>query len=525
MAKTGRSKDDGQIADFLSECRFDPLKYVMGAFPWEEDSSIQIVPLSPKYQERFPGCKWGPDEWQCEFLDEWGEEMRERGFDGHMPVDPLRFSTVSGHGIGKSTLSAWIVKFILDTRPHSVGTVSANTAPQLRTKTWSEVGKWHALSITEHWFTYTNSSNTMSLIYNDKMVGLTWKCNAQTCDPKNSEAFAGQHASNSTSFYLFDEASKIADKLFEVREGGLAAGEPMAFDFGNGTRNSGRFFENCAGRYKDQYIVRSIDSRKAYRVNKNKVEEDRKIYGEDSDYFRTRWKGLFPSKGATQFIGGNSVRDAQLRKVISDHKNDPLVLGVDVGRFGDDESVIYPRIGYDCRSFEPRRFKGFDSSQVAFEVAQYISEFKQIGKRVSAINVDGGGGYGGGVVDKLRDMGLSVSEVSPGAAAINKRTYALRIDEMWGNLRESLPYLALPGKDTKDGEELYDQLTQREYGHTLREQIRLEPKASLKERLGCSPDLADALALTFAKEVFGEADMGGSSAGYVELEEVDEDLD
>ena len=136
------SSVDLEIAEFLSECIYDPLQYVMGAFPWRTDPSIQVVPLPEKYRERFPEHKWGPDEWQCDFLDDWGRRMRENGFNGHDPVDPLRFSTVSGHGIGKSTLAAWIVKFILDTRPMSVGTVTANTSPQLRTKTWAEVGKW-----------------------------------------------------------------------------------------------------------------------------------------------------------------------------------------------------------------------------------------------------------------------------------------------------------------------------------------------------------------------------------------------
>ena len=244
---------DQEIAEFLASCVNDPLKYVMGMFPWDTEPSIQIVELPEAYRERFPNSKYGPDLWQCEFLDKLGEDIRSRRFNGRDPVEPVRKSTVSGHGVGKSTLAAWLVKFILDTRPYSVGTVTANTSPQLYTKTWAEVGKWNAMSLTYHCYHYHNSKNNMVLRHRE--YSETWKCTAQTSDPKNSESFAGQHTTTGTSFYIFDEASNIDEIFYEVREGGLISGEPMVFDFGNGTRNTGRFFENCKGKFADQTIV------------------------------------------------------------------------------------------------------------------------------------------------------------------------------------------------------------------------------------------------------------------------------
>lgn len=524
----GEHKDsDIKIAEAMAECVFDPLKHVAISYPWNTDRSIQTVPwhiapgiphpdspIKSEYLKRFPHLLFGPDQWQCEELDVIGQaakgQAKEKDANGN--ANPLRVSVVSGHGIGKSTISAWLCKWILDTRPYSVGTMTANTSSQLRTKTWAEVGKWHHLSLTRDWFRYVASTTTMSLTYDkDKDLSGRWKCFAQTCDPTNSEAFAGQH-SDSTSFYIFDESSKIADKLFEVREGGMAGGEPMCFDFGNGTRNTGRFYENCVGKFRYQYIVRSVDSREAYRVNKRKVQEDLEAHGEDSDYFRVRWRGLFPGSGDVQFIDSNELKEAMERNIAVSHKEDPLVLGVDVARMGDDESIIYPRVGYDCRSFEPRRFRKMDGEELANEVAQYVNEFRQLGMRTRAIFVDEGGGYGGSVVDNLRRMGYQVTGVNPGERAVNRKTYALRIDEMWGGIRDNLKHLMMPGPNTPEGEELFEQLTQREFGHTMKEQVRLEPKSQLKERIGKSPDIADALAFTFAKPIFSGSGADSTAA-------------
>jgi len=496
------------IADFLHSCRNDPLKYVLGAFPWNTEPSIQVAELHPKYRERFPNVKYGPDLWQCEYLEQLGEQIKANEFNGRDAVKPIRFSTVSGHGIGKSTISAWLVKFILDTRPMSVGTVTANTAPQLRTKTWAEVGKWHNMSLTKDWFKYSNSTSVMSLVHSDPELKEKWKCFAQTCDPTNSEAFAGQHSS-ATSFYIFDEASKIDQKLFEVREGGLIGGEPMVFDFGNGTRNTGRFYENCVGKYSDLYTVFQIDSRQAQRVNKAKVEEDIKVYGADSDYVRVRWRGLFPAQSTNQFISASAVREASEREAITDHRTDPLIIGVDVARsMSGDETIIYPRIGYDCRSFAPRRYRGLNSIQIADKVSDMVREFQHINKRCSAIFVDMGGGYGGGVYDQLQKMGLNPTGVHPGRTAFNDVTYSLRIDECWGGVKDNIQHLLLPHGTTKDGAELFDQLTQREYGHTLKEQVRLEPKEQFADRIGQSPDITDALAMTFGRPVHDDASDG-----------------
>jgi len=500
---------DEQLADALADFVCDPLGYVMFAFPWDTNKAIQLVELQSPYKERFPGCKWGPDVWACEFLDGVRDEILERRFDGHTAVGPIQMATVSGHGIGKSVLVAWVIKFIMDTRPRSVGTVTANTAEQLKAKTWAELGKWHKMSMTAHWFNYTAGRGAMRLAHKEHEED--WKCTAQTCREENSEAFAGQHAASATSFYIFDEASAVPDKIYEVREGGTTDGEPMIFDFGNGTRNSGRFYEECAGRFRHRFKVRSIDSRDVAITSKDRIQEWLEDYGEDSDFFKVRVRGMFPSAGSLQFISTDDVEEAQSRELVED-RYAPLLIGVDVARFGDNESVIYPRIGNDARSWRAKRYQGLDTVQLTGKVIEMVRGFRSRGVQCAGLFVDGGG-VGGGVVDQLNNLGYNPIEVQFGGKATNKDTYRFKSDEMWGNLRDALPRLCLPANNERNGNDLKNDLTQREFGYTLTgNKIHLETKKDMIDRGVASPDLADALALTFAQDVAPLVQAAGEQA-------------
>ena len=129
----------------------------------------------------------------------------------------------------------------------------------------------------------------------------------------------------------------------------------MTFDFGNPTRNTGYFFENMEGKFRHRYIRVSIDSRTVFITNKTHFKRMVEDYGEDSDYVKVRCRGLFPSLGSMQFI---STEDAMASMTCPDlplEKDAPLILGIDVARYGDDESVIYPRLGRNAREFEPKK--------------------------------------------------------------------------------------------------------------------------------------------------------------------------
>jgi hypothetical protein len=498
------TKHDIELAEKLATFYADPLGFVMFCFPFDTDKSIQLAKLDDAYKHRFPGAVFGPDVWACQFLDRIAKEVSERGFDGERAVDPIKFSTASGHGIGKSTLTAWIILWLMATRPNAKGTVTAGTDTQLRTKTWAEVGKWFAMSPFQHWFNYTTGRGAMSL--SSRKSPTRWLCTAQTCREENSESFAGQHAADSTSFYIFDEASQIPDKIYDVREGGLTDGEPHVYDFGNPTRNTGRFFENTTGKFKHRYIVQQIDSRDVQITNKKLMQQWIADNGIESDFVKVRIRGLFPSMGSGQFIPMANVVSAMTRDLPPESDYAPLLIGVDVARFGDDESVIYARLGDDARRFAPERYRGLDTMELADRIVALIKRFAALGKKPSGVFIDATG-VGVGVVDRMRQLGYEVIEVHFGSKPQDGITYRFKGDECWGRMRDALKTrLAIPTDYEPNGTVLKEQLTQRLFDYTLvGNKISLEPKKDMKERLGsedgASPNIADALALTYAQEV------------------------
>ncbi len=482
------------LAEDMARFYDDPLGFVLYAYPWDSDPALQMVELVEPWSSRY-GSRFGPDAWACEYLEELGEAVRERGFDGMTAVRPIRMATSSGHGIGKSAITAWLADWIMSTRPFSKGVVTANTAEQLASKTWAEIAKWTKRCITGHWFDVSTGKGSMRMTHKDHPE--SWRVDAQTCREENSESFAGLHAANSTPWYIYDEASAVPDKIWDVSEGGMTDGEPMWFVFGNPTRNSGRFFE-CFNRQKHRWDHRQIDSRTVSITNKGQIDEWVEDYGEDSDFVRVRVRGVFPRAGSMQFIPNDLVHEAAQREVESS-LSDPLVVGVDVARFGDDQSVIRTRIGRDARQFAPLKFRGLDTMQLASRVAEHCNQLAMTaGRKPDAVFVDGGG-VGGGVVDRLLQLGHNVIEVQFGSRASDPRKYANKRAEMWGRMKEWLALGAIP-----DDPELHVELGSVEYGFTADDRIQLERKEKMKDRGLASPDDADSLAVTFAEPVIAQ---------------------
>lgn len=476
------------IAEELAKGYDDPLRFVLWAFPWGETPELSIVPLPEPWASKYPGCKYGPDKWACEVLEEIGQQVRENKFDGIHAVKPIRHAIASGHGIGKSFLTACLVIWILATRPYSKGVVTATTGDQLKTKTFAEIAKWLKRSLVADMFTINAESITAV------EAPESWRVDAQTCKEENSESFAGQHAASSTSFYIFDEASGVPDVIWEVAEGGLTDGEPMMFVFGNPTRNTGRFRE-CFGKRSRVWRTRQIDSRSVFITNKEQIEEWRKEYGEDSDFFRYRVKGEFPSQSDKQFIPTGLVMEAA-RRDMPHNAATCAIIGVDVARFGDDDSVIYTRIG---RGWLPiKRFKGLSTTQLVAKVKKHYDEVKALGfpRDRIFINVDEGG-VGGGPKDQLRDDGYPVRGIQFGAGADDPKTYSRLREEMWGRMKLWL----MDGGTIPNDQGLIDDLSAPEYDILPSGQIKLESKKDMKKRGLPSPDAADALALTFAYKV------------------------
>jgi hypothetical protein len=368
----------------------------------------------------------------------------------------------------------------MSTRPHLAGVVTANTATQLETKTWRELSVWHKRALNNFWFTWT-ATKFYQVDHPE-----TWSISAIPWREEKPEAFAGLHAEHV--LVIYDEASAVADIIWEVSEGATTTPGAMWFVFGNPTRNTGRFRE-CWGRFRHRWIQYQVDSRTAKMANQTQIQQWIDDYGEDSDFVRVRVKGEFPRAGSNQFIGSDVVRQAIERPFAHDD-GAGVVLGVDVARFGDDQSVIRHRVGRDARTIKPRKFRGIDTMALTNFVIEEIEKHKPI-----ATFVDGNG-VGGGVVDRLKQLGYNVVEVQFGAKAADERTYANKRAECWGRMREWLA-TGMIDNDTALGQDLESP----EYGFDNHQRIQLEKKDDMKKRGLASPDDADALALTFAETV------------------------
>lgn len=470
---------DLQIAAEVAKFYADPLGFVLFAYPWGERGG----PLADQS---------GPDEWQRETLISIGDQVRRNGFDGQITVPPIRRAISSGHGIGKTTLQAWLVDWIMSTRPHAQGTVTANTFSQLETKTWAAIKRWTGMCITGHWFVVGDQR----MYHRDHKD--SWFCAPQSSKEENSEAFAGQHAADSTSFYIFDEASAIPHPIYEVAEGGLTDGEPMIFLFGNPTRNTGDFHQACFGSGRGLWSPRAIDSRTSKLTNKDLIKEWIETYGEDSDFVRVRVLGLPPRASELQFIDQGRVYEAQKRPLPATFGDEPLVVGVDVSDGGAAWNIVRFRRGADARSIPPIRIPGEkvrgDRGALLAVLAEVLRGTHH-GAPVAMMFIDSA--FGAPYVERLSTMGFkNVQEVRFGAESPDRHQANLRA-YMWSNAKEWLSGGCIDPKD----QTLETDLTAPGYHINKQDKLVIESKEDMAKRGVASPDDADALVLTFAAKV------------------------
>jgi hypothetical protein len=468
------------LGEALADCQTDLNGFVRICYPWGEKGPLED--------------RTGPYEWQADALSDIGARLRA-GYEPGNATMPVLKAISSGHGIGKSAFLSWLAWWGISTMVDARVMVTANTEQQLRTRTWPEVVKWAGLAINRSMFRVQGQS-IHSLAPGH---ATNWRCDAVTWSENNLVAFQGLHNAGRRIVVLFEEASGISDRVWETTEGALTDidTEIVWAAIGNPTEPTGRFAE-AFGREKFRWFGKHIDARTVPGTNKGLIDVWLGLYGEDHDFFRVRVRGMFPRSGSMQFIGSELVEQACNREPVP-LLTDPLIIGVDVARFGDDQSVIWARTGRDARTIRPIKLRGVDTMQLAGRVAECVFEW-----RANAVFVDGGG-VGGGVVDRLRQLGVDVIEVQFGARADRismteeRPAYSNKRAEMWGNMREWLAGGSIP-----DDPEIRADLVGPQYSFIVkdgRDAIQLERKRDVKLRGLASPDCADALALTFAYPV------------------------
>lgn len=205
--------------------------------------------------------------------------------------------------------------------------------------------------------------------------------------------------------------------------------------------------------------------------------------------FRQEFLCDFAAESDDVLISIDLVSESSKRQYTKkDISHAPVILGVDVARFGDDATVFMKRQG--LVAFEPVIIRKLDNMAVADRLVSYIHESSP-----AAVFIDSGAGAG--VIDRVRQLGCDVTEVPFGGKATEEK-YKNRRAEMWIKMAEWLKAGMIP-----DNQTLKADLSAPTYLFDASGKMALEPKERIKERLGRSPDLADALALTFAAPIFG----------------------
>lgn len=424
-----------------------------------------------------------PDAWQADVL---------MAFTKHQ-----RVAMKACKGPGKTTVLAWVAWWFLLTRPHPKVVATSITSDNLADGLWTEMAKWQGKNeMLRQAFAWQKTR----IIAKDHAE--TWWMSARTW-PKSADAnqqadtLAGLHADNM--LFLLDEAGGIPDAVMAAAEAGLANAVPgsgreaIIAIAGNPTHLEGPLYRACTVERHLWHVTEITadpdDPKRTPRVSVEWARQQIEKYGRDNPWVLVNVFGKFPPSSLNSLLGPDEVREAMARApMVEDFGHAARILGVDVAREGDDASVVFPRQG--IIAFEPQVYRNFNSLQGAGVVARKWKDWK-----ADACFLDNTGGFGGGWIDQLRTLGHDPIGVHFAGSPTDPR-YVNKRAEMWFLMATWVK----EGGALPNVPELVAELTVPTY-FFKGDRVQIEDKDQIKERLGRSPDLADALALTFAYPV------------------------
>lgn len=418
-----------------------------------------------------------PDEIQAQILDSCAKNQLT--------------SVRSGHGVGKSTVESWVAKWVMYSRPFPKVPCTAPTQHQLHDILWAELNKWNRQAADSFLFQWTDKR------FYHKAHREEWFAVPRTAT--QPDALQGFHADHV--FYIIDEASGVPDKIFEPVLGSLSTDGAGLLACGNPTQLSGWFFDSHNDK-RGMYSTFHIDGRTSSRVTKQYVQMIIDMFGEDSDVFRVRVAGQFPKAMPDSFIPLDWVErnSTKVPIIILPRRID---IGVDVARYGDDESVLCPVFDKKYQQ-QPEIYNHNDTMELTGRTVQMVERYNEkYNDRPTNIKVDCDG-LGVGVHDRLKEIiaqrrwkHVRVYEGHFGGKGGRLRTedpvsFANSTGLMWGTVRE---LLRQNGFVLHYDNHLISQLSNRKYRVNSDGEIELERKEDMKKRGLKSPDRADALVL------------------------------
>lgn len=422
-----------------------------------------------------------PDVWQEEVFDAYGRLVR-------------RISVVSGHGVGKSAAEAVIINHHAVTEFPQKTVITAPTSPQLFDVLWPEVNKWFLKLPDFIKALWTVKSESIELTANPDESFIS----ARTSRPEVPEALAGVHCADGSVLLVADEASGVAEQVFEAASGSMSGHEATTLLTGNPVRTSGLFHDtHMKEKVKAMWFTRQVSCLDSPRVSADFIADMKARYGEESNAYRVRVLGLFPRSDLDTIIPYELVEAARLRLVLPNPKA-PVVWGLDVARFGGDRNALAKRRG-NVQMEKIKTWRDKDLMQTAAIVKQEYDSTPTADKP-QEILVDSIG-MGAGVADRLRQLGLPAFGINVSEAAAFGDTYLNLRAELWYKCKEWFQTLAV-WIDPKD-EDLAAELVRTRYKFSRGAKFQVESKDEMKKRGFDSPDVADAFILTFAGAAAG----------------------
>lgn len=395
-------------------------------------------------------------------------------------------------GPGKTTVLAWIILWFLLTRYQAKVGATSITEANIDTNLWPECNKWMSvsslLSETFVWSRTTIARRTSPA--NWFAVKRSWPKSGNP--EQQADALAGLHAKHV--LFVLDESGGIPQAVMVTAEAVLSTegSEAKVVQAGNPTHTTGPLYRACTterGLWQVITITGDPDNpKRSPRIALDWAREQIATYGRDNPWVMVNVLGQFPPSSINALLGVEEVEAAMARHLREDEYTwAQKRLGVDVARFGDDRTIIFPRQG--LASFRPVVMRNARTTDIAARIMvcknRWHSELELI---------DDTGHWGHGVIDNLIAAGIPAIGINFAGQALNPR-YRNRRAEMWIKGAKAIQDgAALPPLPDMVGE-----LTEPTYTF-VNGVFVLEEKDQIKQRLGRSPDLADAYFLTYALE-------------------------